>query len=234
MTAALARRFKVDVSLNGTTWVNFKGINDLNPPITPNLQAADTYDTDGWSAFEKTMQAWLLTIKALRQQTAGVFDAGQELVRGQQLGFEDAARIYVRWYDRNGAPEAYMGRAIVGWVPSKTGVADLDEITVTLTGDGVLTSITNPYAATAVPVITSILPAGKGAGQAVTIFGSGFTGTVPATGVKFGGTNATDFSVVNDGQITAVLPAGAAATITVLVTNAAGGSVQTNNYVRVV
>lgn len=232
MTTALARRFKVDVSTDGSSWVNLKGIDDLNPAISPNLQAADDYDSNGFNSFEKTMQGWILTIKALRKTTAGVFDPGQELVRAAQLNFGDTARVYVRWYDRNGAPEAFSGLALVGYTASKTAVADLDEVTITLTGDGALTAISNPYAAAAIPVVLSVLPSGLGAGGLVTIKGTNFTGTVSTTGVKFGGTNATTFQVISDSVISAVLPAGGAGTITVLVTNAAGGSVATNNYVR--
>jgi len=232
MPTALARRFKVDVSLNGTTWLPFRGINDLNPPITPNLQAADDYDSDGWNAFEKTMQSWVLTIKALRKTTAGVFDAGQELVRGQQLGFGENARVYVRWYDRNGAPEAYSGRAIVGWVPSKTGVADLDEVTVTLTGDGVLSPITNPGTATVVPDVTSATPSGVAVGGQVSISGSGFTSTVPTTGVKFGATNATSWVVISDNLIVAVMPTGSAGATTITVTNSVGPDATPLAYTR--
>lgn len=234
MPTALARRFKVDVSADGSTWVPFKGINDLNPAISPNLVGSDDYDTNGWSSFEKTMQGWVLTIKALRKTIAGVFDAGQELVRGRQLGFGDAARIYVRWYDRNGAPEAFSGVAVVGWAPSKTGVADLDEVTVTLTGDGVLTQIANPWAPTVVPVITSVsavLTEPAAAGQLVRIRGANFTGLVATTGVKFGGTNATTFALVSDDYIIAELPAGSAGTTSVVVTNATGASAGFN-YTR--
>lgn len=224
MSTALARRFKVDVSADGTTWIPLKGINDLNPPVSPTLVAADDYDSNGWNSFEKTMQSWILTIKALRKTTAGVFDAGQELVRAAQLPFGDSARVYVRWYDRNGAPEAFSGLAIVGWVPSKTGVADLDEVTITLTGDGALASITNPYAAAAVPVLTSALPTAVAVGGQVQIKGSGFTGTVATTGVKFGATNATSWVVVSDQLIVAVMPTGSAGAANVVVTNAAGAS----------
>ncbi|AXA97586.1 IPT/TIG domain-containing protein [Microbacterium sp. PM5] len=226
MPTALARRMKVDVSDLATpnSWVPFKGINDFNPPITPNLQAADDYDTGGWSAFEKTMQAWVATIKALRKTTAGVFDPGQELVRSKQLGFGDAGRINVRWYDRNGAPEAFQGVAIVGWVPSKTGVADLDEITCTLTGDGTLSAIANPFAAAAVPVIVSATPSAVSQGGIVNITGSGFGGVTGATGVKFGATNATSYIVVSDNTIVAVMPAGSAGAANITVTNGAGAS----------
>jgi hypothetical protein len=233
MTTALARRFKVDVSADNTTWLPFKGINDLNPPVSPTLVAADDYDSNGWNQFEKTMQSWILTIKALRKTVAGAFDPGQELVRAAQLQVGDAARVYVRWYDRNGAPEAFSGRAIVGWAPSKTGVADLDEVTVTLTGDGILSPITNPYSISTVPVITAISPSGKGAGQGVSIYGSGFTGLVSTSGVKFNAVNATDFSFQSDGLITAVLPAGSAGTTPVIVTNATGASIPFN-YTRAV
>lgn len=226
MPTALARRFRVDVSTIAApnTWVAFRGINDLNPPITPNLQAADDYDSNGWSSFEKTMQAWVLTIKALRKTTAGVFDPGQELVRASQLGFADAARVNVRWYDRNGAPEAFQGVGIVGWVPSKTGVADLDEITCTLTGDGILTPITNPYTAAAVPVILSASPSGVAAGGIVNITGTGFAGATGAAAVKFGATNATSYIVVSDNTIVAVMPTGSAGSAPITVTNPAGTS----------
>lgn len=224
MATALARRFKVDVSADGTTWVPFMGINDLNPPITPDLQSADDYDSDGFKSFEKTMQSWILTIKALRKTSAGVFDAGQELVRNAQLKWGDAARVWVRWYDRNGAPEAFSGKALVGWVPSKTGVADLDEVTVTLTGDGVLSTITNPYNASTVPVILTASPSGVAVGGQVEITGTGFTGTIATTGVKFGATNATSWIVISDNVIVAIMPTGTAGAANIVVTNAAGPS----------
>lgn len=87
-----------------------------------------------------------------------------------------------------------------------------------------------------VPVITSITPTGQGAAQLVTIAGNGFTGVtaIGVTGVKFGGTNAAAYTVFNDNTIVASLPAGSAGLITVLVTNASGGSTATNNYTRAV
>lgn len=234
MTTALARRFKVDVSTiaNPTAWVNLKGINDLNPAISPTLVGADDYDSNGFASFEKTMQGWVLTIKARRATTSGVFDPGQELVRAAQLQFGDLARVNVRWYDRNGAPEAFSGVAIVGYSASKTGVADLDEVTITLSGDGILSSITNPYAAAAVPVLLSASPSGVAVGGQVQITGTGFVGTVATTGVKFGAVNATSWVVVSDNVIVAVMPAGSAGSAAITVTNAAGASNPTLAYTR--
>lgn len=223
MTVALARRFKVDVSTDNATWVSLKGINDLNPAISNTTVSADDYDSNGFNAIEKTAISWVLTIKAFRKVGTGyTFDPGQELVRAAQLQFGAAARVYVRWYDRNGGPEAFSGFAVVGYSASQTGVDALDEVTITLTGDGVLAAISNPYlAGTAAPVITSISPSGQGAAKSVLIAGSGFTA---ATNVTFGGTAATSYSVINDQSITAVLPTGSAGSVNVIVTTAAGAS----------
>ena len=77
-----------------------------------------------------------------------------------------------------------------------------------------------------VPTITAVSPASGGAagGTLVTITGGDFTGTTGATGVKFGGTNATSYNVINDSTISAVTPAHAAGAADVVVTNTTGPS----------
>jgi hypothetical protein len=224
LSTALARRFKFQVSADNATWLSIAGITDLSPNESPTLMAADDYDSNGFSNSEKTLTGWKVVVKANRKTTSGVFDPGQELVRQARFQFGDSARLYVRWYDRNGAPEAYTGRTIIDWQQSKTGVADLEEVTMTYTGDGALTPITNPYAAAAVPVIATATPSGVSVGNQVTITGNGFTGTVVTTGVKFGATNATAWTVVSDSLIVAIMPAGSAGAANITVTNAAGAS----------
>lgn len=76
----------------------------------------------------------------------------------------------------------------------------------------------------AVPTILSVLPSGAAAGAQVVIRGTGFTGTIAVTGVKFGGVNASAWQVVDDFTIVAVLPAGSAGSAPVIVTNAIGAS----------
>lgn len=221
----LARGYRFEVSADGSTnWLKLGGLNDLNPSITPNKQDSSNYDSDGWSASEITMQAWSVAVKANRQATSGVEDPAMALVRARVGQFGDAARVYVRWYRTDGLAEAWQGRAIVEVTPSKTGVADLNEISVTFTGDGVLTAISNPYAPASVPTILSASPSGVAAGGQVTITGQNFTGTVSTTGVKFGATNATSWVVVSDSTIVAVMPAGTAGSAAVVVTNATGAS----------
>lgn len=222
--SALARRFRIDVSADNTTWTQLKGVTDLNPQISPQMQDSSTYDSNGWGSSEITMNKWSISAKVLRQTTVGVFDPGQELVRARVAQFGDNARIYVRWYDNSGAAEAWSGRAIVEFNRSKTGVADLDEASITMTGDGALTAISNPYAPTAVPTILTATPTAVAVGGQVEITGSGFTGTIAVSGVKFGATNATSWTVLSDSVITATMPTGTAGAANITVTNATGAS----------
>jgi hypothetical protein len=79
---------------------------------------------------------------------------------------------------------------------------------------------------TSVPVLTSVNPATSttAGGALVVIRGVGFTGVTGATGVKFGGTNASSYQVINDNEIAAITPAKTAGSQTIVVTNAAGAS----------
>ena len=76
-----------------------------------------------------------------------------------------------------------------------------------------------------VPMITAVSPSGAGAGAMVRISGSSLTGTVATVGVRFGGVNATAFTVDDSFTIYATLPAGSAGSAPVIVQNAEGSSV---------
>ena len=228
-TTSLARKFQVDVTADLTlagSWIQLNGITDLKPIVAPNMQDTSAYDTDGWDSSEITSNAWSLACTFFRRDNAGVYDAGQELVRARIGGFGDAARVGVRWYDKlTGGPEAYQGVAIVKWDRSKSGVKDVEEVVATLTGDGILTTLgSNPYSPTAVPSILSATPSGVATGGIVEITGTGFTGTVATSGVKFGSTNATSWIVLSDQLIVAVMPTGTAGAANIVVTNATGAS----------
>jgi hypothetical protein len=222
----LARGYRLEVSADGATnWLKLGGLNDLSDQISPNKVDSSNYDSDGWAASEITLQSWSVAAKYNRQATAGVTDAAAELLRQARGQFGDAARVYVRWYSTVQTSEpGWQGRAIVEVNKSKTGVADLNEFTATLTGDGALSSIANPYVPASVPSILSASPSGVAAGGQVEIRGTGFTGTVSTTGVKFGATNATSWIVVSDQEIVAVMPAGTAGAANIVVTNATGAS----------
>jgi hypothetical protein len=101
-------------------------------------------------------------------------------------------------------------------------------VTVT-TPVGTSTGGGNSYAYSALPVVTSLTPSvGPLAGtNTITITGSGFTGVTGAAAVKFGTTNATNYTLNSDTSITATVPAGTAGTVDVIVT-ATGGTSATN------
>lgn len=224
MSSQLARRFKVDVSTDGVTWLPLKGIQDLAPVENPTIQSTTDFDTNGFGSKEKTVTEWTLTAKIRHIINTGTADPGQELARLTQFQFQDAARLYVRWYDRNSGPEAWSGRAIVSWTPSKTAAADIEEITIKFDGDGTLSAITNPAAAgNPAPVVSAATPSGVGSGGIVRITGAYFTGTTAAQ-VKFGGTAATSIDVISDSLIEAVLPTAAAGAAPITVATSAGTS----------
>lgn len=76
---------------------------------------------------------------------------------------------------------------------------------------------------TTIPTISAVegSPDPAGAGELVTITGAGFA---TASAVTIGGTAMTDFDIVSATQIDAVLPAGAAGSANVIVTNHVGPS----------
>lgn len=228
-TTALARKFRVDVTSDLTLasgWVETKGIYSLKPSVNPNLVDTSAYDTDGWDSFEITGNAWALAQSFWRRTVTGTYDPGQELIRARQGQFGDSARVGVRWYDKNGGPEAFKGVAIVGWERANDGVKDADAASVTLTGDGILTTITNPGVAAAAPVILAASPSAQSVGKILTITGTGFASVVAGTpaNVTIGGTNATSFVVESDNMIVAVVPAGSAGSAELVVTNPVSAS----------
>jgi hypothetical protein len=217
----------VDVTADLTLaagWLQLNGIYGLKPDVTPKTIDTSAYDTNGWDSNEVISNGFAVSTDFWRRTAAGVYDPGQELLRARVGQSGDNARVGVRWYDKNGGPEAYQGVALVKWSRAKDGVADGDAATVVMTGDGLLFPITNPGTAATVPVILSALPSGVAAAGVVTITGAGFTGTVATTGVKFGATSATTWSVVSDSVIVAVMPTGSAGAANVTVTNAVGVS----------
>ena len=122
-------------------------------------------------------------------------------------------------------------RGTTVWI-DPTGVETAGETTtaaLTVSGDKqIIWPVPAPVVSA--PVITSIVgsPNPAGAGEVVEISGTGFIG---ATAVTFGGVAATDYTVINGGRIDAVLPAGAAGAVAVIVTNSAGASAPVN-YTR--
>jgi hypothetical protein len=229
VSTTLARKFRVDVTTDLTLaggWLQLNGIDDWNPSVEPNTEETTAYDAVGWKTNEVTLQDWSATASIFRRIVASTYDPGQELVRATVGQFGNAARCGVRWYDKNGGPEAYSGVALPKWARANTGVGNVEKATITFMATDVPLNlnITNPFNVALAPVITGVAPSGAGAGAAIAIYGAYFTGTIAVSGVKIGGVNATSWTVQNDGLITAVVPAGSAGSAPVVVTNAVGAS----------
>ncbi len=104
------------------------------------------------------------------------------------------------------------------------------DVQVTAIGGSSDTSGTaDDYTYVGLPTITGIAPSGGSCagGTSVVITGTNFVGVSDASYVTFGGTDATDYTVDSDTQITATAPAHDAGTVQVQVT-AIGGSSDTS------
>ncbi|GAA4684509.1 phage tail tube protein [Streptomyces youssoufiensis] len=149
---ALARRWRLEVNM-GTAelpdWQLCPAITEFQWTAEPNVEDSSTYDDDGWAGNTKTGQAWEVTATFNRKATADstAYAAVHEKLRAVAFGWGADSEAQVRWMDRNGLPEAYQGNALVQWEPQGGETTALDQVEVTLTGNGPLAQIANPLAA---------------------------------------------------------------------------------------
>lgn len=222
-TPKLAKRLKLDINtgtIGSPTWTPAGGLTNLAEGNSYTTQDTSTYDTGNLGSDMPTQYKKTLTGTFLRSLTSFAEDPAQAYLRAAGNGL---TLVQIRWYDRNGGAESYIGTAFVQWEPQGGDTTALETANFTLMIQEFV-SLANPAGAAGAPTLIVASPSGQGAGQSVLITGANFTGTIAVSGVKFGGTNATSFAVINDNQITAVLPAGSAGATTVVVTNAVGAS----------
>lgn len=148
---ALARRYRLELDMgkDGTpNWTLVPGITEFTPKTEATQQDVTTYDSGGWTEQAVTMLAWSVeTTMAHRcHPVTGAFNAAQEALRKASMTFGADSYVRVRYYDRNGQPDAYTGTALVTWEPDGGKAEDVDTVKVTLTGSGPLVEIPNPTA----------------------------------------------------------------------------------------
>jgi hypothetical protein len=97
---------------------------------------------------------------------------------------------------------------------------------ISVTADGIAVSA-NDFVVTAMPAITSFIPANGPTGTQVTLTGANF---MAATSVTFNGTPAADFTVDSNTQLRATVPAGAT-TGKIAVVNSAGTGQSATNFI---
>lgn len=155
LVSTLARKWKLDVELPDEAtpatleWVPVRAIQEFTPGGEPTLEDDSDYDSGGWTSSAKTADSWLIEATLLRKIgiTSQNYDRGQEGLRTASAVFGAGNTVKVRWYDRDGLPEAYEGYASVGWVEGQGGTTVLSTAVLTLTGQGPRTAIANPVAA---------------------------------------------------------------------------------------
>jgi hypothetical protein len=159
LVSTLARKFRVEVDTAtvapGATeapdpvWTQVRGLTGVKPTMDNTTEDDSDFDSGDWGSDVKTQIKWGLELDMARKR--GVYtknyDPGQELLRG--LGEETGpeATVHVRWYDRDGGPEAYEGYATVQWEDGDGGPTDLSSASATLAGQGRRNRIENPAAA---------------------------------------------------------------------------------------
>lgn len=192
-------------------------------PSEATQQDDSDFDGEGFKSSTVTALTWGGEGKLHRKTRSSdltAYDPGQEILRKAARGMGVQNRVKVRVYEMEpDGPrvEAYSGYCLVTWSPDGGNMEAIDTVSFTLVGQGKCSEIAHPEGVTAIPLIASVLPSGAAAGATVAIEGAYFTGVTGATGVKFGGVNATSYNVLSDGTILAVLPAGAAGSAPVVV-----------------
>ena len=242
--ATTVRKWYLDVN-TGTTaapiWTGVFGMTDFKPSLTPTWKDTSDFDSGGDMSSTATARQWGVEFKVMRKSNASdptTYDPGQEALRllAENIGLSNS--VQVRWYEMEpGGPrvESYQGTVGVEWSPDGGAMDATDAVSVKLMGQGTRTKPTHPATVASVPVVYSFTPiTGPAAGATlVTVHGSGFTGTVATTGVKFGATNATSWAVVDDDTLVATAPAHVAGAVAIVVTNATGPSTTGSTYLYV-
>ncbi|WP_217439606.1 IPT/TIG domain-containing protein [Nocardia barduliensis] len=138
------------------------------------------------------------TITSLAPASGPMSGGNSVVITG--TGFSGAGPLIVRFGTVATTFTIDSGTRITAVAPAGTGTV---QVTVAAPLSG--TSNALPYTYVAVPSLTAISPTQGPSGTTVTINGSGLSG---ATGVNFGGTATTSFTIVSDTQITATVPPG--------------------------
>jgi hypothetical protein len=164
VVAATTNTFKVSATLGGTAvditadgdadyvegagWVKVRAVNSFKRVRDNKMEDDSDFDSEGWTSEMKTGMGWGIELGLITKY--GIVtreeDPGQKILRLASDEFGPDSVVHVRYYDREGGPEAYEGYASVSWEPEDGGVTDLDKAKVKLSGQGKRTAIENPAA----------------------------------------------------------------------------------------
>ncbi|MFP8960037.1 phage tail tube protein [Streptomyces nanhaiensis] len=148
---SLARRWRLEINMGTEAvpdWQICPGITDFVPNTPPTLQASGEYENGGWGSNTKTAQTWQIVATFNRKKTADstAYSPVHEKLRTAAFGWGADSKVEVRWFDREGLPEAYQGTGVVTWAPAGGDYTALGSVVATIDGDGPLELIANPLA----------------------------------------------------------------------------------------
>lgn len=222
-TPANSFEWLLDIFTTDDGVVTTADVTDLNPAFTKKTRSRETYAAKGADAALAYGQNLVITWNhEIVRDDNGLYQPElQDLVdAGKAVGQDNLRRLRV--YDALGADYAFDGWFSIQVTRASTGWDDKGWFTITATQYRFLGWIDNPVLTGLVPVIEGASPEGAAVTEHVFIYGSGFTGVTGAASVKFGSTNATSYTVVDDHLIDAVVPAGSAGDTYIRVTSPVG------------
>lgn len=146
-----AAKWKMEIDASeaqdGSAWTPVRGITNFQPAIDQTTQDDSDYDSGIWGSKVVTQLMWSLVCDLARKTAAGYTeDPGQAILRTAYDKTGAAGVVHVRWYDRNGGPEAFEGFGTVSWSEKGGATSDLSSVTATVSGRGERTVIENPAA----------------------------------------------------------------------------------------
>jgi hypothetical protein len=204
-------------------YIRTADITNVNPAFSGKKRARQTYGAKGVDLSVTYARNLVLTfdVEVVRDINGAFQPELQDLIDASKaLGTDNRRRLQA--YDALGADYAFQSDFSIEHARANTGWDDASFFTITAEQYTPTEWITNPVLVGNVPIITdarTIDGTVPGDGATIYITGDGFGGLSEATAsnVKFDGVNATDFDVVNDELIIAILPAGDPGVIPVVV-----------------
>jgi hypothetical protein len=154
LRSLLAKDWVLEINTGTLTvpaWTPVKGLTSLEFSLDAETEDDSDFDSDGWGSEVVTQRTWTLEIEGRRKRDAAsasfVPDPGQEALRQAGLVVGLTANVHVRWYRRDGAPDAFEGTCAVQYGGGGGEVTDLEPFECELNGQGKPIAIENPAAA---------------------------------------------------------------------------------------
>jgi hypothetical protein len=151
LRSLLARDWILDVDTRaaGATvpqWTRVNGLTSITESTEDNTEDDDSDDA-GWGSSVVTQRTWAIEAEGRRKRTdatAFTGDPGQEAIRKASRVVGIGATVRVRWYRRDGAPDAQEGTASVTGFTKGGARTDLEPFNFTLSGQGAPADIPSP------------------------------------------------------------------------------------------